>query len=51
MHDILTEGEIKPHKIRYYLERRDPEFDNKMADVLLNVYKEVEILNQSQSGD
>ena len=46
LHDILTEGEIKPHKIRYYLERRDPKFDEKMADVLY-VYKYVEILNQS----
>lgn len=46
LHDILTEGEIKPHKIRYYLERRDPKFDEKMADVLY-VYKDVEILNQS----
>lgn len=46
VHDILTEGEIKPHKIRYYLERRDPKFEEKMADVL-HVYKDVEILNQS----
>ena len=23
---ILNEQEIKPHKVRYYLERRDPEF-------------------------
>lgn len=46
VHEILTEGEIKPHKIRYYLERRDPKFEEKMADVLY-VYKDVEILNQS----
>ena len=46
LHDILTQGEIKPHKIRYYLQRRDPKFDEKMADVLY-VYKDVEILNQS----
>jgi len=31
VHDILTEGEIKPHKIRYYLERRDPKFEEKSA--------------------
>lgn len=37
---ILSEGGIKPHKIRYYLERRDPLFNEKMANVLL-VYKEV----------
>jgi transposase len=41
---ILSKGNIKPHKIRYYLERRDPEFDTKMANVLY-VYKEVELLN------
>lgn len=46
VHDILTEGEIKPHKIRYYLERRDPKFEEKMVDVL-HVYKDVEILNES----
>jgi len=26
---ILNEQEIKPHKVRYYLERRDPEFRQK----------------------
>ena len=31
----MNEHDIKPHKIRYYLERRDPEFDRKMQDVLL----------------
>jgi transposase len=50
LHGILTEGEIKPHKIRYYLERRDPDFDDKMADVL-HVYKEVEILSQMDAAE
>src|SRR5580693_8395938 len=45
LHKILAQGELKPHKVRYYVERRDPEFDQKMAAVL-HVYKEVEILNQ-----
>src|ERR1700730_459961 len=27
---ILNEQEVKPHKVRYYLERRDPEFKAKM---------------------
>jgi hypothetical protein len=31
---ILNEEEVKPHKVRYYLERRDPEFAQKMAEVL-----------------
>ena len=39
---ILNEHDIKPHKIRYYLERRDPEFDRKMQEVLL-VYRDVSI--------
>jgi transposase len=37
---ILNEHDIKPHKIRYYLERRDPDFDRKMQEVLL-VYRDV----------
>ena len=44
LHRILTQGEIRPHKIRYYVERRDPEFEPKMTEVL-HVYKEVEIVN------
>lgn len=38
---ILKEGEIKPHRIKYYLERRDPDFNDKMEDVLL-VYRQLE---------
>jgi len=41
---ILDEHEIKPHRIRYYLERRDPEFDSKMREVLM-VYQEVSLQN------
>jgi transposase len=44
LHRILTQGEIRPHKIRYYVERRDQEFEAKMA-VVLHLYKEVEIVN------
>src|ERR1700694_1006545 len=36
---ILGQQEIKPHKVRYYLERRDAEFEQKMAEVLC-VYRE-----------
>jgi len=39
----------KPHKVRYYLERRDPDFDEKMAQVLC-VYREVEILKQAAAA-
>src|ERR1700688_82609 len=45
LHKVLAEGELKPHRVRYYVERREPAFDQKMAAVL-HVYKEVEILNQ-----
>lgn len=34
--------DIKPFKIKYYLERKDPDFENKMHDVLL-VYKQIEM--------
>ena len=40
---ILARNKIRPHKISYYLERRDPEFETKMAQVL-HVYKRVELL-------
>lgn len=39
---ILRANQVRPHKIRYYLERRDPDFDAKMVQVL-HVYKQVEI--------
>jgi len=39
---ILSANQVQPHKIQYYLERRDPEFDARMLQVL-HVYKEVEI--------
>jgi transposase len=45
LHKILRQGELRPHKIRYYVERRDPAFEAKMANVL-HVYKEVEIVNE-----
>src|SRR4030066_393715 len=37
---ILAEQEVQPHRVRYYMERRDPEFEAKMKEVLL-VYREV----------
>jgi transposase len=40
--NILENADIKPHKIRYYCEKRDPEFDKKMHDVLV-VYKQIEL--------
>lgn len=46
---ILTKAEIRPHKIDYYLQRKDPEFDLKMCQVL-HVYKEVEIRKNSSEN-
>lgn len=40
---ILNAAEIKPHRIRYYLERRDPEFEAKMHEILL-IYKQIELM-------
>jgi len=39
---ILDDNDIKPHKIRYYLEKRDPQFDRKMQEVLM-VYRDVSL--------
>ena len=46
VHEILGQEEIKPHKVRYYLERRDAEFEQKMAEVLC-VYREVQVLKRA----
>jgi transposase len=43
---ILGKEEIKPHKVRYYLEKRDADFEPKMAEVLC-VYREVEVLKKA----
>jgi transposase len=43
---ILARQDVKPHKVRYYLERRDPDFAARMAEVLC-VYREVALLKQS----
>jgi transposase/DNA-binding MarR family transcriptional regulator len=47
---MLSESGVKPHKIAYYLERRDPDFDAKMAQVLC-VYKEVEAWKTTGQGE
>jgi hypothetical protein len=52
---ILAEQEVKPHKVRYHLEQRDPEFEPKMAEILC-VYRQVALLraerekSQGQDG-
>jgi transposase len=42
---ILNKSDIRPYKITYYLERRDPDFARKMTQVL-HVYKQVELIKQ-----
>jgi len=43
---ILNRQAVKAHKVRYYLERRDEEFEEKMAEVLC-VYREVALLKEA----
>lgn len=50
VHRILKENKLQPHKIKYYLEKRDPEFDEKMKEVLM-VYKEVELWNKKANDE
>src|SRR5258707_9735195 len=47
---ILDAAEVKPHKVRYYLERRDPEFAPKMAEVLC-VYRQGKLLKRRPTSD
>jgi hypothetical protein len=49
LHRILRQGELRPHKIRYYVEKRDVEFEAKMAQVL-HIDQEVEIVNPYLRG-
>ncbi len=46
---ILDEHDIKPHKVRYYLQRRDEAFEEKMAEVLC-VYREVKVLREDKTA-
>lgn len=48
LNNVLSKSNIKPHKISYYLEKKDPEFDTKMASVL-HVYKEVAMVNDNEA--
>ena len=39
---ILRDAQLNPHKITYYCEKRDPNFNQKMHDVLV-IYKQLEL--------
>lgn len=41
--NILDAAQIKPFRIQYYCENRDPDFESKMHQVLI-VYKQIELL-------
>lgn len=45
---ILSEGNVKPHKVSYYLEKRDSDFEEKMAKILC-LYKEIEMINKGEA--
>jgi len=47
---ILHEHDIKPYRIRYYLEKRDPGFERKMRDVLM-VYQGVSLFPAGATDD
>jgi len=44
---MLRASQVRPHRIQYYLERRDPEFDARRVEVL-HVYKEVEVWREKE---
>jgi len=46
---IFADQEVRPHKVRYYPERRDPAVEAKMAEVRC-VYQEVAIRRAVESG-
>jgi transposase len=43
---LLAPEQLQPHKVKYYLEKRDPELATKMKEVLL-VYQEVLVQNRA----
>lgn len=47
---LLSENELKPHRIQYYLERRDPDFETKMAQVLC-IYHQVALARAGAETD
>src|SRR3954452_8483730 len=47
---ILNRQAVKAHKVRYYLERRDPEFEERMSEVLC-VYREVAVLKEAAAKE
>ena len=46
---ILDEQQLQPHKVKYYLERRGPEFESKIKEVLM-VHQEAMVQNQATAA-
>jgi hypothetical protein len=49
VHRILAAQRLYPEKIKYYVERRDPDFEAKIRKVLI-VYQEVELQNANRAA-
>jgi transposase len=49
VHRILAEQPLHPEKVRYYLERRDPDFEAGMRKVLI-VYQDVALQNAKRAA-
>ncbi len=49
VHRILAAQPLHPERIKYYLERRDPDFEAKMRDILI-VYQDVELQNAKRAA-
>lgn len=47
---ILKAHPVRPHKMKYYLEKRDAEFEQKMQEILI-VYKEVNLQNAENAAN
>jgi len=50
VHRILAAQPLHPERVQYYLEKRDPEFEAKMKDILL-VYQDVALQNGARAKD
>jgi transposase len=50
VHEVLNSQPVKPHKVRYYLQRRDPAFEERKAEVL-EVYAAAAMLRQIPEAD
>lgn len=46
VHRILATHPVRPHKVTYYLEKRDEDFDRKMQEILV-VYRDVNLVNDA----